>query len=829
MALMNDDALVLPLDDGAADLATVGGKGASLATLVRAGLPVPPGFHITTRAYREFVSPEEVQAALGTDDPTATIASRDLPPAVAAAVEQAYQALSGAPVAVRSSATAEDLPGMSFAGQHDTFLNISGIDALLDAVKRCWASLWTARAIEYRTRNGIAHDDVALAVVVQELVPADAAGVLFTANPLTGARGELVVNAAWGLGEAVVGGQVTPDTYVLTHGTHEELRREVNEKAVMTVRTAEGTREEPVPADLRRKPVLDQAGAVELAELGERIQALYGMPMDVEWAVHKGRFAILQARPITNLTAEVHNDSLRGDYLWTCANLGEAITGVMTPITWSVAQVLALPTIGGHPIHGNIGGRFYLNLSVPMAVGSALGLSKRFRRTLELAFGRIPADMEIPGLPMSRLGMLKATIKAALPIVTQERAHQKNMAAAIAACPELCETLHRRIRETDDPRALAALWRSDVDALLRDTCRTLDAGARKPQRAKVVRRLVALVGEGDANTLLTGLQTDTADLLSLGPLLGLAKLKRGEIDRDTYARTWGHRGAEEFEVHAPRPAEDPEWIDRQMRNLSGEEPEVLLARQAKARDEAWQRLREKYPDKADKIRRELDVVAHNARTRERARSEFVRPFWVFRAFILRAGELTGHGDDLFFLPYQDVLTVLDGDEAPLAAVPANRVADERCRALPVYPTLIRGHFDPLAWAADPDRRSDLYDATAEHQPMGEEISGFGGAVGVVEGIARVIATVEEAEALEPGEILVTTVTNIGWTPLFPRAAAVVTDIGAPLSHAAIVARELGIPAVVGCGNATTRIKTGDRIRVDGAKGLVTHLAESTAD
>lgn len=183
--------------------------------------------------------------------------------------------------------------------------------------------------------------------------------------------------------------------------------------------------------------------------------------------------------------------------------------------------------------------------------------------------------------------------------------------------------------------------------------------------------------------------------------------------------------------------------------------------------------------------------------------------------------MTGHGDDVFFLPFQETLRVLEGDETPLASVPARRAAYDRYRALPPYPTVIRGHFDPETWAADPNRRSDVYDSSAE--PLGDAVSGFPGAAGVVEGVARVIHDVEDGALLRQGEILVTTVTNIGWTPLFPRAAAVVTDVGAPLSHAAIVARELGIPAVVGCGNATTRIKTGDRVRVDGGRGTVNVL------
>lgn len=230
---------VLPLDDRAADLATAGGKGASLARMAGAGLPVPGGFHVTTEAYRAFVAGfrEEILRAAA-EDPARIpplFAAHEVPEEIAGQIRRAYAALGDdVPVAVRSSATAEDLPSMSFAGQQDTYLNIRG-DALLDAVRRCWASLWNPRAIAYRDQHGVPHDDVALAVVVQELVDADAAGVLFTANPVTGARGETVINASWGLGEAVVGGQVTPDTITVSDGKVTEAR--AGDKTVMTVRT----------------------------------------------------------------------------------------------------------------------------------------------------------------------------------------------------------------------------------------------------------------------------------------------------------------------------------------------------------------------------------------------------------------------------------------------------------------------------------------------------------------------------------------------------------------------------------------------------------------
>ncbi|MFD7660153.1 PEP/pyruvate-binding domain-containing protein [Actinosynnema sp. NPDC059797] len=788
---MGTAPLVLPLADPAADLDTVGGKGASLARHAAAGLPVPAGFHLTTHAYRRFTADLDLPGLLRHEDPAGAIAAafagHEVPADVADAVRAA---LPPGPLAVRSSATAEDLPDLSFAGQHDTFLDVAGED-VLDAVRRCWASLWTARAIEYRARNGVT--DAALAVVVQRMVPAEVSGVLFTANPVTGSRAETVVNAAPGLGEALVGGSVTPEQHVVVDG---EVR---------------------LGGDL-----LPESRVRELAALGARVQDLHGVPVDVEWALCDGRVAVLQARPITALP-EVWNDSLRGDHLWTCANLREAVPSVMTPATWSFAQALAQPPIGGHPTSGNIGGRFYLNLSAALGVASALGLGRVARRVSEQVFGRIPPEVEVPPLPLPRLAVLRAAIRAGLVFARQGREFRARVDDLLAAAPATAERLTAAFRAAGTPAELRALWDSDVDELLHVHAKVYDTGARNGPRSgtKVRRKLVALVGEDDATTLLTGAHGTGSELASLGPVLGLARLRRGEITREDYAREHGHRFADEFEVSAPRPSEDPTWLDRQLAGPDVD-PEELLARQAEARDAAWARLHAANPRKAARLRQQVDRLAELARERERARSEFARAFAMLRAFLVRAGEVTGHGDDVFFLSIGETLRVLDGDTAPLARVPARRAAYERYRALPPYPTLIRGPFDPEAWAADPNRRLDVFAPVVVAAPTGG-ISGFPGAAGVVEGVARVILDVADGDALAPGEVLVTTVTNIGWTPLFPRAAAVVTDVGAPLSHAAIVARELGIPAVVGCGDATVRIRTGDRVRVDGGRGAVAVL------
>lgn len=309
---------VLPLDDLDATLENVGGKGMSLAKLTNAGLPIPEGFHITTEAYRQFVIANDLQTGINealkqvdTSQPsmleTASrtignfFAQSEIPDDLTNAIVNAYADLPGSnpAVAVRSSATAEDLPDASFAGQQETYLNIAGAAQVLAATKKCWASLWTARAIGYRARQGIGAESVTLAVVVQLLVNAEAAGIMFTANPLNGNRVEVVINAAWGLGEAVVGGVVTPDTITVSKPAGVLIARETVEKLIMTVRTESDTEEGPVPDHLQNEPVLSDEQAARLARIGVEIEELYGMPMDIEWTLAGGEFAIVQARPVT--------------------------------------------------------------------------------------------------------------------------------------------------------------------------------------------------------------------------------------------------------------------------------------------------------------------------------------------------------------------------------------------------------------------------------------------------------------------------------------------------------------------------------------------------
>ena len=835
------------LADEGLGLSEIGGKGQSLARLASAGLPVPDGFHITTAAYDDFIADhhleDPIQKQLATVDDAASnatdrvasaiaalITSQDITPAIAADIVRAYQQLGSPPVAVRSSATAEDLPEASFAGQQETFLNVSGIDQLLEAVRRCWASLWTARAISYRAQHQIEPEKISLAVVVQELVDAEASGIVFTADPVTGDDTMIEINAAWGLGEAVVGGQVTADTITVDHASGRIARSVINTKTIMTELADEGTTTQSVPRDRQNAPALTEPQALRLVDLAFMVEDHFKEPVDIEWCRRGDQLFVLQARPITTaIHPDPWNDSRSGDFLWTNTNVGEAIPDVMTPATWSMVQVfltdaMATASIPPYVGYGRIGGRIYLNISVLMTLSAAVGVSEqRYRSLTEEVFGRLPADLEIPPVKARKLNILRAVLPMGLHVLGEARRDVKVLDAYLADHPALCDRRRAHIAAVATPVELADLWTDVLDPEFNRVSWMLSAATRSSGASFITtrKRLQGLVGDAAANALTAGLGAQAGQLASLGLLDGLEQLAAGEIDRDTFNRRYGHRGPHEFEISLPRPGEDPNWIDMQLaaRAAAATNYRAMLGRQEQKRSEAWAELEQRHPVHARILHHQLRVWAKISRDRERARSEVIRYFWVLRAYALRAGELTGLGDDIFYLDKAEIVRVLQGETISTTLINRRRAAYQAYSALPKYPALIRGTFNPYTWAADPNRRSDIF---IEGSVSEAEVSvrGFPGSAGVVEAPVRVLRDAADGAALQPGEVLVTTITNVGWTPLFPRAAAVITDVGAPLSHAAIVARELGIPAVVGCGNATMRLRTGDRVRVDGTAGTV---------
>ncbi len=532
------------------------------------------------------------------------------------------------------------------------------------------------------------------------------------------------------------------------------------------------------------------------------------------------------------------NDSMIGDYCWSGVNLREAAPDIMTPSTWSslwtylnVTFPIRVP--GGHLVGGNIAGRLYLNLSVTSSLYHTMGLDARKEKFGDL-LGSLPENLEIPYLPFSATSVLWNVLPGIIKdhaLTWRDSRQLKDFAAQL---PEWRREIRQRIVRSTQADALLDLWQGSIQpARLRSLrmLRSMTTLLSEPA-TKLNLELVALVGKAEASALQSNLSGPSGELECLGPLIGLAMLKDGRMSREEYRERYGHRGPHEVELSFPRPDEDPDWLEKRLAEFgsSGLDVEILLARQRAEFEAAWQRFETHFPEKAGHFRHRLAQVAAAEKNREWIRSESIHMLRSIREFLLKVGEVTDVGGDVFFLALDETAGLLAGERMALSRIAARRAMHQRLCALPPYPPIIYGRFDPFAWAADPNRRSDVYDArqatvvSARSVDM-TTVKGLAGAAGCVEGIVRKVACIEDANQVQQGEILVTSTTNIGWTPIFPRLAAIVTDIGAPLSHAAIVARELGIPAVVGCGNATALLKTGDRVRVDGIQGTVEILVK----
>jgi phosphohistidine swiveling domain-containing protein len=546
---------------------------------------------------------------------------------------------------------------------------------------------------------------------------------------------------------------------------------------------------------------------------------------------------VSETTPEDEHSAGEFNDSLTGDYTWSCVNVGEAVSVVMTPFTWSLLRQAysELDLVPGHSSLGNIGGRPYQNVTVMASAFRALG---RNWADLSTELGGVRAEyletMDQYLTPLPGVTLFSVLPGAVRMIVKQWRGG-RGLDEFLLRNPRWCDAMCRRIRSVETAGELARLMEDElmptaVESFWRVMATTLRHGELV---ARARRQLTEMVNADDADVLLSNTSDQDHLLASMGPLIGLAKVARGEMAKGAYLEQWGHRGPAETEAYVPRPFEDPDWLDRQLEAFAQSPVDVegLLVEQRARFEAAWQRLRDRFPRQAGPMRSRLEQAAAAARAREAIRSELTRQMWVLRVWGLRAGDLTGLGDGAFFLTIDELLDLLVGKGAPTEIIPRRRRTYERYKALPPYPSLIRGHFDPFRWAADPERRTDVYDShgllttLSLEAPDENVILGMPGSAGQVTGIVRRLDHAEDGGQLRDGEILVTKQTNIGWTLFFARAGAIITEVGAPLSHAAVVARELGIPAVVNCREVTTRLKTGDRVRVDGTHGRVEILAD----
>ncbi len=871
--------LVLALDDASATLEQVGGKGASLARLASAGLPVPPGFHITTAAYRLFVTEhglqEQILASVSavTADQPATLeeasrriaklfAKSEMPDAIAEAIRQAYAELGGEdlPVAVRSSATAEDLPEMSFAGQQETYLNMYGEAMVLDAVKRCWASLWTARAIGYRARNNIAPQDVSLAVVVQQLVFADASGILFTANPLTGNRNQVMINAAWGLGEAIVSGQVTPDTVVVDKTSKTITEQQISEKDVMTVRTLEGTREESVPIDKRTQAVLNTAQAVELARLGVQIEDLYGQPMDIEWVLHDGRVSVVQARPITSLPEPTIRSQGTRAVEWKLPNpkgrymrksVFELLPDPLSPLfatlglpaldraTWAIIKIAGLEGLfsgkllvtineyGYYDLTFTPGQTAKMILALPRIIAVTLprllrSAQSRWQKS-RARYAEVVNRWQTTDLATTSAEDLLNGVRD---IATEAAQYYLSIQTGIlpaAYMSELFFTLvyNRFLKRRNAPTALTFVLGFDSTPI--QTEKSLYDLAQWVREQPELAAALANMSSKQFTTAYHEWAARAAIAEGVWP-----EFWRRLAD---HLARFGHT-IYDLDFAKAVLADDPAPALETLKFFLSDQAPDPYKRQEKtsvAREQAVQTMLSQLHGRRQALFQRLVRWAQSfTPLREDALADVGLGWPVLRRMLHEIGQrlvtsnVIDTPDDVFWLTQdelQKATTALDAGQAPAnyhALVAERRATWESDRAVtpPVALPLKGGaRFLGINFSNTMPARID--------QPKGDVLKGIATSPGHVTGPARVIHGPDEFDQMRPGDILVARITTPAWTPLFTLAAGVVTDVGGPLSHSSIVAREYHIPAVLGTGVATEYLSSGQRIAVDGDAGTVT--------
>ena len=938
---------ITTLDTKEDALEVVGGKGRSLAKLANAGFQVPGGFQVTTAAYRSFVADNDLQETIIELAKPAVVEGRasfeksstaigqlfadtELSTEISAAIGEAYRALEGEPaLAVRSSANAEDLPGLSFAGQQETFLNVTGAEAVVAAVKNCWASLWTAQAISYRHQNGIAQDSVAMAVVAQMMVPAEVSGILFTANPATGERGELIINASFGLGEAVVSGQVTPDTYIIDKNAKTVKETLIGPKEQKIVADGEqGICLEEVSAGERAQSSLTDAMLTELVETALEVEQLYdGLPQDIEWAFSGGKLHLLQSRPITHLpVAPIEVD-------WTprpparymvrkqivdnmpdplCPLFDELYLTQMGTKWWEWdllanerrqqreggGTVLPRPSpyplqvqnrlVGGGAQLVSLNGYAYLrtdNLHV-----------HEQREPYADEFPRHPFDTDAPDQEQHDLALMVADLseEEQQAFRTFEAAQHVDDLALQVTMPESENPAFGQKTKTGFNDRIVGEWRAVTGPRLiavKEKWAQLDLdSATDEQLLAAIREMSSEEGyywrsnsfisfavskfpdeqlqcflretlpdhNFTSGQLLSGIESKTMQanedlfeiakrvrasdeltyLVIVTPGKFLMKQLRehpeaGEVVAaiDQYLSAYGHQGYS-LDFVEPTLAEDPSGLFATLKAMvadEGYDPEHQRARAARIREEKFKEISELLSGlQYWQFRYRLWLARRYAHVRDEV-SFLLGSCWsVLRLMALELGHrLVEVGtfldaEDTFYLLTDELNQAIAARKSGKALPQLGELAVERRELREAR----KKHRAPAV--VPEEARANKYVARAESmaaQILNDDSSatmrGFAVSSGQVTAKASLVLGPADFDKMEPGSILVAPLTTPAWTQLFAHAAGLVTDLGSILAHGSIVAREYGIPAVLGVGDGTERIAHGQRITIDGDAGTVT--------
>ncbi|MFI9382594.1 rifamycin-inactivating phosphotransferase [Kutzneria sp. NPDC052558] len=841
-------------------VAKVGGKAAHLGGLARIeGVRVPAGVCVTTAAFQRVMAGAAVEerldelARLKADDREGIrklsaeirgiIEETAVPEELAAEITEAVSGQTA--YAVRSSATAEDLPTASFAGQQDTYLNVVGQQEILRNVSRCWASLFTERAVTYRQRSGIDHRTVRMAVVVQEMVFPQASGILFTADPVTGNRTVSTVDASFGLGEALVSGLVNPDVFKVRDGEVVDKTIAAKQRAVQA-EPGGGTREVVIDEQRQELPALTDEQAVRLVELGRRIEAEFGCPQDIEWCLVDDGFRIVQSRPITTLFPVPERDDDE-NHVYVSVGHNQMMTDPMRPLGYSMWQLTAMTDMY------EAAGRLFVDvtprLAVPASRAALLDVMGKgdplVKDALETVLER---DDFVPSLPDAapvrpQAGARPAPIETDPAVVTELIERSRTSIAA----------LEREIRAKSGPALFDFLMAAfeEHKRFLTDPLSMQAIMAGMEATWWLNDQLWEWLGEKNAADTLTlsapdnitsemglGLM-DVADVIRPHPevvaflqgvkdedfLAELAKLPGGAEARDaieSYLDRYGMRCVGEIDITRPRWRERPTTlVPAILDNLRNFEPGAAGRRFEQGRQKAAAKERDvlarlrSLPDgeqKADETKRMIDRVRTFIGYREYPKYGIISRYFVYKQALMAEAERLVRADvladreDVFYLTFQEFRDAVGSHQVDHELIRQRRESFRSYHAL-TPPRVLTSDGEALTGAY---RRDDVPDGA---------LIGVAVSAGAVEGRARVILDMADAD-LDTDDILVTPFTDPSWSPLFVGIAGLVTEVGGLMTHGAVIAREYGLPAVVGVEQATRLIRDGQRIRVHGTDGYI---------
>lgn len=852
-------------------LAVTGGKGANLGELSRVkGVHVPEGFCVTTDAFKEIAASNSDFNSLLDQLATLNAGNRkdisEISKRIRKAIEETpvpkridhevtrrlEQLGEDNAYAVRSSATAEDLPTASFAGQQDTYLNVIGKEDILKHISKCWASLFTDRAVTYRIQNNFDHGKVHLAVVVQRMVFPQASGILFTADPVTANRKVLSIDASFGLGEALVSGLVNADVYKVHNGIVTDKTISTKKLAVYAVKGG-GTKEQEIEPEWRNRQVLTDDQILQLDRLGRKIEKHFGSPQDIEWCLAEGTFYIVQSRPITTLFP-VPETNDNENHVYVSVGHQQMMTDAMKPLGLSMWRMMAprpMPQAGG---------RLFVDVTSELAspvkrngIINVLGKQDQLVRDALMTLldrgnfiGPVSDDAPAqiagappPGPSPNFQAMLENDPQIVTDLVSKSAASIEALQQDIQSesGPGLFDFISTdilRLRKfTADPRSFGAIMTSMNAAVW------INERLQEWLGEKNAADMLAQSAPGNVTSEMGLALMDVADVIRSYPqvidylqrakdddlLDGLSALQGGRESRDaiySYLSKYGMRCSGEIDITKTRWSEKPPMlVPIILGNIRNFEPgagrrkfEQGLQEASKKELELLQRLKT-LPDgeqKAKETKQMIDLLRTYSGFREYPKYAVVNHYWIYKQALLKEADrlrqtgVIDNKEDIYYLTFEELREAVSTNKVDHSMI-SRRMEEHRMHEKLSPPRVI---------TSDGEIITGRYN---RHDIPSDAIAGLAVSSGVIEGRARVILQMEEAD-LEEGDILVTVFTDPSWTPLFVSIKGLVTEVGGLMTHGAVIAREYGLPAVVGVDHATRLIKDGQRIRVHGTEGYV---------